>query len=293
MVLLVFDEGPGIGLGHRRRCLALADALAAIGIDSHAAPLGDDDPEELLRLTTMHAADALVVDSYRVRADARETPIPVIAVDDLQRDLDVDLVIDPNPGASSSSRAARVLCGPAYALMARAPVSPTPITKNVEAILVTFGASDPDGRAVRIANDLAHRHPSACVSVAIGPWAERAPSPDPGVECITASDGLLRELAASDLVVTAGGVTMLESLSLGRPTVVVPTAENQYRAVHGVAAADAAVVLAIGASDNEIVATTDHLVADADRRRQLATAGPSYIDGNGATRAAEVIHALI
>ena len=93
-VRLVFDEGPGVGLGHRRRMEALArGARRAAATTVVLVPLGRDDRDR--------PRDVVVVDSYRVRADDRAFARAgvVVAVDDLARDLAVDLVVDPSPGA--------------------------------------------------------------------------------------------------------------------------------------------------------------------------------------------------
>src|SRR4051812_10776821 len=105
-VTLAFDEGPGVGLGHRRRMEALAAALTARG---HACILVPLPAREL------PACDAVVVDSYLLRADdAPFTGAAVtVAVDDLARDLAVTLVVDPSPGALGAAhrKARRVLAG--------------------------------------------------------------------------------------------------------------------------------------------------------------------------------------
>ena len=121
-MLLAFDEGPGVGLGHRRRMEALAAELASRAHECTLLPLGSGTPG---------AHDVVMVDSYRMRADdgtfARADVVG--AVDDLARDLAVDLVVDPSPGTVGAAhrRARRVLAGAAYALV------PAPGTDVIEA----------------------------------------------------------------------------------------------------------------------------------------------------------------
>jgi len=100
-VLLAFDEGPGIGLGHRRRCEGLASALHPLGVDVELCVLGDDPV----------VGGVVLVDSYRLRADdeARIAADAVIAIDDIERDLAVGLVIDPDPGADADQRLLRAM----------------------------------------------------------------------------------------------------------------------------------------------------------------------------------------
>src|SRR5690242_13194379 len=105
-VVCCFDEGPGAGLGHRRRMEAVAGALTARGHTCDLAPLP---------VVELPPCDAAVVDSYRQRADDRAfaTAPVIVAVDDLARDLAVALVVDPSPGALGAAhrRARRVLAG--------------------------------------------------------------------------------------------------------------------------------------------------------------------------------------
>ena len=269
---------------------ALAAALEDLGVRSRLLPVGEP----------FAPAPIVVVDSYDTRAD--EIPrVPrciLAAIDDLERDLAVDLLVDPNPGGDPQrhGRAAHTLLGPRYALLGPVPAALTtrPASRAVTSILVTFGATGADGLAGRVAVALARRLPDATIRVVAG-----TPDADPptGVESVTAHDGLFAELAASDLVVTAGGVTMLESLLLGRPTVAVATADNQRRAVGGAAAAGVVSAVPLDAPVAElvdrVVDLTMVLASDTEQRRTLAARGPEHIDGRGASRVAEALVALV
>jgi spore coat polysaccharide biosynthesis predicted glycosyltransferase SpsG len=94
---------------------------------------------------------------------------------------------------------------------------------------------------------------------------------------------LTEEFAAAPIVVTAGGVSMLEACALGRAVVAVVTAEN-----HGVAvapgAARGAVVAVDGARAGAAVAA---LARDGGLRRTLAQTAQQTIDGLGPQRLAE------
>lgn len=97
--------------------------------------------------------------------------------------------------------------------------------------------------------------------------------------------GLGPALADADLVLTAAGVTLLESLALGRPTVAVILAENQRRAAGGAAAADAAIV----GVEAKAAGLAAELAGDLERRRSLSAAARNLVDGRGAGRVAEAI----
>jgi len=283
-VTIVFDEGPGVGLGHRRRCEALAHALRARHVESALSPLDQAGP--------IAVDGVLVTDSYLTRADdnTRFRAPHVVAIDDLERDLVVDIVVAPDPGAEASvhTRARRVLAGAEFALVDPALVAAdaAPIGSTVERVLVTCGASDGEAIGSRIATALATALPGTEIRLVVGPWGAFAN--DPLVHLVHAPDGLAHELAAADLVVTAGGVTMVEACCLGRPVVAFAIAPNQTPAVAG--AAHAGAVLAADASSAADVAI--RLAHDTELRRRLSEAWRRLIDGQGAARVASAIAAL-
>lgn len=274
--MLLYDEGTG--LGHRHRLQALGTSLERRGIAVALVPL-----EAPVR------APRVVIDSYRVRADDQGSVDSdlTVAFDDLRRDLAVDLVVDPSPGTAACAHgsARRVLAGADYAVidprvteLARAA-----LTEGTARVLVSFGAADRDGLAAATAAEVARSLPDTAVLLPVGPWWD-GPVPA-GVHARHVVDGLAPDLATSDLVVTAGGVTLLEALALGRPTVVVVTAENQRIAAEHVASAGAAVLSTADAAARDAVA----LATDPARRRALSKRAAELIDGRGADRVAAAI----
>lgn len=278
-IVLAFDEGPGIGLGHRRRIEGLAHELDVLGFDVDLHVLGPD----------AVVGDIVLVDSYRVRGDDRSRVRAelVIAIDDIERDLAVDFVIDPDPGADARvhSTAAAVVAGAPYALVdpALRSLPCLPIREAVRLILVTTGGSDADGHGTRVANALADARPDVKIRQVVGPWG--LGSNDRRIETVHAPDGLGPELAAADLVVTAGGVTMLEACCLGRPVVAFSIAQGQGRALAG--AAHVGAVVAVDVSSAAEVAT--RLVDDVNVRSRLGASARILVDGQGSARVAAVI----
>jgi UDP-2,4-diacetamido-2,4,6-trideoxy-beta-L-altropyranose hydrolase len=278
-IVLAFDEGPGIGLGHRRRVEGLACGLVDLGCAVELHVIGED----------AVVGEIVLVDSYRMRADdrARVRAETVIAIDDIERDLAVDLVIDPDPGADARvhSTAAVVVAGAPYALVdpgLRA-LTPAPIGDGVRRVLVTTGGADADGLGARVASGIADALPGAEIRQVVGPWG-LGPDDD-RVVAVHAPEGLGPELAAADLVVTAGGVTMLEACCLGRPVVAFSIAPGQSRALAGAAQVGAVVAVDV-ASAAEVSAG---LARDADARRRLANSARVLVDGQGSARVAAVI----
>src|SRR5207249_4626074 len=176
--------------------------------------------------------------------------------------------------------AGRVLAGSSFALLPRPRASFRPASATVSHVLVTTGAVDERGAGAAIAAGLIESVPGAQVRLVVGPWgSERVP---PGVHPVRARDGLDDELNTADLVVTAGGVTMLEAMRACRPVVAVVLAENQRRAVEGAVVAGA--VVAADFADAARVA--GELAADARARAELAATAGREVDGRGAGRVA-------
>lgn len=278
-VVLVGDEGPGRGLGHRRRLQAIARALGGIGVATEVRAGGE----------APVSAPIVVVDSYDTRADDHHLYRGdlVVALDDLDRDLAVDLVVEPSPGATAELHraAGRVLAGAAYALVEPAPpgLETKPIGPTADTVLVATGAADMLGEGGAIATSLRAAAPELVVRLVVGQWGCRqVPN---GVEIVETVSGLLPELAAADVVITAGGVTLLEALHLGRPAVAVELHGNQHRNVEGVLGVGAAVVAAPAAAARVALA----LGADPEQRARLSAAGSALVDGRGPGRVAAAI----
>jgi len=267
-VVIGFDTGPGVGLGHQRRMETLARALQRRGRVVELRPLDD----------AALAAPTVVIDSYRVRGDdrSRVRGERVVAVDDLVRDLAVDVVVDPCPGATASEHpaAGAVLAGAEYALLGiDAPPRVDPPDGDCRSVVVTAGGTG-TALAQDLRGELAAALGAGVVVRAVGP-----PAATPGAPL--AAD----LLGAADLVVTAAGVTMLEALALGRPTVAFVLAANQSRQLAGAAAAGAVVA----SSPERLVADAVVVATDAGRRVELSARARALVDGGGADRVAAAL----
>lgn len=266
-------------MGHRRRMEALAAALESRGCTAELRAA--EEP--------VTADDVVVVDSYRHRADDRAQfhASLVVAVDDLERDLRVDLLVDPSAERAAVHRAARVvLSGPRYAFVDRHVLAKPrcDVAPEVRHVLIAMGAADEQQRGPRLAQQLLELLPGAEVRLVVGPWSS-ADVPI-GVLPVMTTAGLAAELAAADLVVTAGGVTLLEALSTGCPTIAISVAPNQDAAVRTAASVGAA----LHATLDDAATAAAELAADPERRGSLARAGRALVDGEGAQRvAAEIL----
>ena len=139
-------------------------------------------------------------------------------------------------------RATRVLAGVRYALIdSQPPGGPAPVpvvaphvATACPRVLVATGAADRDGVGARIAAAIHAAGPSLDVQLVVGPWGSDA-VPD-GVHVLAGLRSLTGTLQQADVVVTVGGVTLLEAVHLGRPCVTFAIAVNQQANIDAVAA---------------------------------------------------------
>ncbi|HEX7132744.1 MAG TPA: GNAT family N-acetyltransferase [Iamia sp.] len=301
------DSGPGVGSGHLARSLAVAatwagrggravlrdapaspgpwsDRYAAAGVEVGGEPGAED---------SAGPGRVVLVDGYRQpagRIAALRTGAPVVSIDDhgASGPRPADLVVDQNPGADPdgyrAAGAERVLVGSRYALLrpevvAAAPVDPPDRGAPPRRLLVAAGG-DPHPGVARLLDEVAAgaagRHGLEVVALR-------------GVADVGAV------LATVDLALTAAGSTLWELARFGIPSVAVAVAPNQQPVARAVGTAG----LAVDAGDladvdtDGLGAALDALVADADRRAEMARRGREAVDGHGARRVAAAARALL
>ena len=222
-------------------------------------------------------AAALVLDSYELGGAALPAGTPVVAMHDYGPSIaSAALVVSP---AGLGERDG-YLCGFRY-------VSLRPLfwglpgrlqNDEVETVLVTAGAGSAAKGGVALATAARTALPDARVRLVV-PSGVKGPDT---VETIEGPASLLDALLEADLVVTAGGQTMLEALAAGAPCVAVCLVENQRRQTERLASEGA-----IHLAEREGVgAEVAALAGDAERRRDLVRKGRELVDGFGALRIA-------
>jgi UDP-2,4-diacetamido-2,4,6-trideoxy-beta-L-altropyranose hydrolase len=297
-VLLVADTGGESGLGHLSRSTAVAVALGVRGLHCMCLANGAAEPIERdgVRWLPIDQRDvlppgddyaAIVLDSYRIEdADPRGALLTV-----LQESTDppahASLVV--NVSADPAGGDQRRLYGPAYACL-RPSFWGLPLaapSEHVERVLVTTGAGDPGGAASVVADAVRTALPTSHVVVVEGPFASAASMQ--GVEIVRAPQSLLPHLLDADLVVTAGGQTMLEATAAGTPTVALPLVANQAAHVDRLARLGA-----VEAADLEsLPQVVARLAGDPAGRARLAQRAQATVDGYGALRVAFAIARII
>jgi spore coat polysaccharide biosynthesis predicted glycosyltransferase SpsG len=331
-VVLLPDSGPGVGLGHVSRCVALGAAAAALGArvsilageDAGAAALvraagletlavagGVNGPAAIERLAPV-GADVVVVDSYRASPDqfvaVRTVAAQVVAVDDLgDRPLPVDVVVNGGMAAETLPyrrvAGTRFLLGPRYALLdARYAQAPAPrAVDRVSRVLLSLGGGRHEAElrlalvALGDALDGGVR-----VDVVMGRGSDvlatAASAARPGVTVHTDVAGLRELIVAADVAVSGAGMTLYELCASATPAVMMCMADNQRPNFEAFERAGAALG-AGGADDAELSASLrtalGRLATDGALRSALGARGRALVDGHGAQRVARAITAPV
>jgi UDP-2,4-diacetamido-2,4,6-trideoxy-beta-L-altropyranose hydrolase len=265
-VLVRCDATRDTGLGHVSRCLALAEALAELGVasifcgefDGPARRLLEEagtairpgaPAEQVAQLVRERACGGVIVDGYRFDATYLEALAPgrtgssLLVVDDfagLANYPDGAVVLNFTVGAGElefNGRDLVRLLGPGYLLVRRAlrvlRARGNATSRPPQRVLVAMGGGDPLELSVDLASALKSASPEVAVRLTPG-WSGPAPE---GVESI-AYGQLAPSFAWADLCVTGGGLTKYEAAYVGVPPLVVShtdreLAETQYFAQAG------------------------------------------------------------
>jgi UDP-2,4-diacetamido-2,4,6-trideoxy-beta-L-altropyranose hydrolase len=275
----------GVGFGHLRRCLTLADELVRRGCQAQfwiegdeaaravaraagfaVQAVGGDEPQATLRLAGAVPIAALVADSYALDADYFRAMRPrvgcLLVIDDLADHsmLDADIVSNgsANAGALAYHTGAdcTLLLGPRYALL-RPTFRGLPARRQgaVRRVLVTLGGGDPQRSTAVVVEQLTALLPEAAFDVVVGPLfghevvasLKQLASTTDRVVLHHAPGELLGLMTTCDLAVSGGGQTLYELAACGLPTVALCLADNQRGQLAALAAQGA--LLSGGARD--------------------------------------------
>lgn len=316
--LLTADCGSGVGLGHLERMLALADALRADLEVSVVVPEGD---ETLRRRVTdrghaaieisgdasqraeaaVAAADSVgvvVLDGYvfdvalqrRLRSLAHLT-----VVDDLCLPADCHLGVNPSPGGERMRPAGAdaFLGGAAFALMRAAFLDARERVisrgRPVRTVLVSTGATDPDGVGAAITAELLGADATVEVIRVVGPDTDaRADRDQPRSRRLVAPASLAEALAGATVYVGAAGTTAVQAACVGIPAAITAAVPNQVAQAAALAEGGCAVVT----DAHGLARTCLELLDDPARCEQMALRGRALVDGHGAAQVAEAIRSL-
>lgn len=269
----------------------LADAAVAAGVPVAAVEAGSLDPEP--------DADAVVVDSYDIPADAisrLSRRVPVLAiVDGDTRGIEATRYLDHNLGAEAlewpPATDGRLLAGSRYALVRQAVLDarsaePWALGPGRPVVTVVLGGTDAAGVAPALAGELAGLDAEVrVVAVDRDDLIART-----GVVVLTPTPELPRLLAESDVVVTAAGSSAWEVCTLGVPALFLAIAPNQQPSLSRLVDAGLGLGLDVAADPHATALASGlvtELLGDVALRRTLAERCRALFDGRGTSRVAD------
>ena len=299
------------GGGHVSRCGCLARALADAGanVTVQLDPGSPDAMARYLRLGLECREDDVlrtgpwhgsVLDGYdlidSVARDLSRIASPLVVLDDF---------LTPPPGTALAVNAAfhlhgdhigqtPALLGPRYAMIdtgyARLPTNDR--TGPVRHILITLGRLDAEGRTGRALDGVEQIAPEAKITVATSVYSphhmalsERVGALGGRGRLVCDAPDMLDHLGAADFVVGAGGISLMERMAAGVPSMTLRLADNQRLFVEGAARLGATIDGGDPTSDG-IATALRPILADGGARAAMAAAGRRTLDGKGAERVA-------
>lgn len=309
-VAVLTEAGPGVGLGHLRRCQALAAELVAGGAvvrllvaGAPPAPGGPAalplerlawtrEPGAARTAVAAIAPDALIVDSYQagpaLLAGLRPLAGCLVVIDDLAAaPLVADIVVNGACHAAElpyHGTAATWLLGPEFALLDPAFAAPPPArgaAAGPDRILVALGADSDPVTLEAVLATVRRAVPAASVDLALGPFAASPGADGRAIRVHHGPPSLRPLLSASDLAVTGGGMTLYECLAAGVPVVGLCLADNQRPNLEAMGRAELVV-----RGEPDLERAIRDLAGDPARRRELGARGRAVVDGRGAGRVA-------
>lgn len=285
------------------------------GGEDYAQWLGvspDTDAKETIAALGSRKPAWLVVDHYALDSKWERLLRPhvgqLLAIDDLGREHDCDLLVDQNHFAQPESRyrslapPCRLLFGPRQAIIrpeyAKYRAKGRIRNGTVERILVFFGGSDPHdltGITVRALCDAEFEHIG--LDVIVGP---NYPFKDE-LSALAAQHSRIRLhgprphladlMEQADLAIGAGGATTWERLCVGVPSIVISIAENQRPICESLA--QAGLICYLGSHervDEDLIRAEVHrCIERPDELAELSSRGRITVDGLGALRVAECV----
>ncbi|MEQ8667366.1 MAG: glycosyltransferase [Rhodospirillales bacterium] len=309
------------------RSLALAKSMLAVDTSSKPCFLLDDDGTDWIDAVEAagftHVAgtspagewtgavlDGYAFTSYEIES-LRKTigGGPLVCIEEAGDAVDhADLIVDYGCHRSGDTAAGKpALLGPTYALLDDrfADVPARPVPPAASSVLVTFGAFDSVNATGLALDALAEIAPDAAairVTIAIGGRSphrdeiERRVGAFPGdVALLVDAGDMAGLLGDADLVVGSGGVSLIERMALGVPSVTVAQNDVQVAGIAGAARENA--TRFAGKIDDltpeGLAGELAALIADASARKAMSDAGRKLVDGRGARRVAEHLCGLI
>lgn len=274
----------------------------------------DANLEEDLKFTINNSRnfglDIVITDSYKFDEEylrkLKKNICLLVSIDDLAKfSFPSDIVINQNIYAQdleyySSSGKTEFLLGPQYTLLSEefTGIKKRKTKEKVENILITFGGEDSSDLTPCVLEAIEEIENSVKVNVIIGPFfrnikeiEEIANKMKKKVNLIFDPPSIKEQLLASDITITAGGITLYELACAGTPTIAFCTAENQVKNIEGMEKAE--IIMNAGWVNNflkgKFKEKVKNLITNFSLREEIAEKGQKLVDGQGSMRCAKRI----
>jgi len=171
------------------------------------------------------------------------------------------------------------------------------IHEEVNKVLVTFGGADPEENTNKVLQILKMlEFPRVKIEVILGPlWKGELSKTLPSnirFHYSVSPSLIVNFMAGADLAFCGAGTTMLELLSLGVPTIVLPQNHREERFAFAVEQKGAIKIIK-GDAGQEDISCICHLFTSCQERERLSHRSKSLVDGQGKKRIKKIIDHLL
>lgn len=271
-----------------------------------------EDAGYLMLAVQKYGARVVILDGYNFNSyylkQIRKDSGLLFSIDDIaQTYYCSDIVLNQNINATSRmysgkvSKGTKLLLGVDYAIL-RPEFKRLHIHKRsfnkVNNILVTFGGADRDNQTPKVLKALEKVRADFHITVVSGisnpnkdSIRDYVTSSNKSIEVFDNAKNMGELMLNADIAISSGGSTAWELCCLGLPTLQIILAENQEGAAEELDRREVTVNLGWHerVSEDDIVATVEELINNAEKRSRMSCNGRSIVDGRGAERVASEI----
>lgn len=253
-------------------------------------------------------ADVVVTDHYAIDVEWQKyvrssLQCKIIAIDDLLRDHDAELILDQTLGRKESEyhSTGKVLVGSQHALLAphfsrcREQALDTVLMTTPPKVLLSMGGVDQPNATLHVLKSLVNQR-DCSITVLLGPKAPHYPE----VKAFCADNNnvthhnFVHDMATlmlkHDIAIGAPGTTSWERACLGLPSIIIPLADNQTTISHNLVQHHAALAIDFDDIPSKLLSAYDALLEDWNRYRE---SNLKLCDGLGVNRVVLAIKNIV
>ncbi len=316
----------GVGGGHMMRSMSLASAmiqyvnihfvldqedefwLSRLENKGFTGEVSKDSNNFQLKLQVKLNCIGVLVDSYDISRDTllnwKEQCGKLAVIDDFNDAPDFsDFIISSSVDkyVENKNHAQIIMQGPEYALLSPEYYNHKPKKSNyltINTILISFGFYDSKNCTELVINALKETKFDGMVQIAIGSKApyilkikKKLLNYLFDIEIYEDMDGLYELNSKADLIIGSGGVSLLERMTLGKPSITFIVANNQERQVKWAASLGATIQISLNKKNLKrcMVNTINTFLLNANIRNNMSKISAEAVDAKGALRVSKIL----